>query len=554
MKNENMEKIALDNESKFTVLDPRGQPASISYVPLAPRLPDLNGKIVCIIDSFAPSEKNASGFENMFHKIIPVALQKRFPGVKVIFKESNTLGHRSEDTVLMQQIRDNKVAGYIYGTTIATTLVSSAFIAAANRFEKNGIPGMVLLFDALESVAKFSQSAFGCPVRYTAIPYPETALTQQQIQTAVDSIVRNLTVPLVAQELKSGTVVPSKYPRVLMSGNLDEIQRHYYEQGMTDGFPIIPPTEQRVKAMLQFTNHQPDEVLAKVFPPWNLEEVTVEKVAVNGVMAGCDSEYMPVLLAMVEAYLKAGGGDLVTSTNSFTFMTVINGPVRHQLKMNAGYGALGGGNKANTAIGRAVRLFVINLGGGKMGVNLLPVIGNVANSSFCFPENEEQSPWAPFSVDQGFKPGDSTLTFFSQGWAHIGNYGFGGFDEVAKHIAQFEFTAGAVILISPGRINYLKDSNGKVTTTKQEIKDYLWNKAVLPLNEFKSRHFYNAVINPRKASGEVKPEDLEQAGNTPFRVFAKNSIWLIVVGGGAAPMMQAWQIGRPVTVSIDKWR
>jgi hypothetical protein len=540
-------------EPEFTVLDPRGQQASSDYIPLAPRLLDLNGKTICIIDSFAPSEKNASGMENMFHKIIPAELKKRFPTVNVLFKESNT-GHLSEDTLLMKQIRDDNVSAYIYGTTTATTLVSSAFIFVSTRFEKNSLPGMVLLFDAFDSVAKFSQNTYGCPVRYTAIPYPETSMTQKQITEAIDSIISNLTTPLTTSETKTGTYTPPRYPRVLITGNLDKIQRYYYEQGMTDGFPIIPPTEDRVIAMLKNTSHKPDEALAKVFPPWNLEEVTVEKVAINGVMAGCDPEYMPVLLAMVEAYLKAGGGGLSTSTNSFTFMSVINGPIRHQLKMNASYGALGGMNKANATIGRAVKLFIINLGGGKMGINMMPTIGNVANSTFCFPENEEQSPWTPFSVDKGFKPGDNTLTFFSQGWAHTGNYGFGGLIEVAKDMAQFEYPMGATILMSPGRINYLKDSTGKVTMTKEEIKDYLWENALLPLGEYKSNHYYNALISPRIASGEVKPEDLNQPDNTPFRVYGKKNIWIIVVGGGSAPMMQAWQIGRPVTVSIDKWR
>jgi hypothetical protein len=541
------------SEPEFTVLDPRGQQTSTAYTPLAPRLKDLNNKTIYIIDSFATSEKNASGLENMFHKIIPEGLKKRFPSVNIVFKERNT-GHLDDDPVLMKDIKENNVAAYIYGTTTATTLVSQAFTWVINNCEKKDLPGLVLLFDALESVARFSQENYGCPVRYTAVPYPETAMKSDQISRAIDSIVFNLTAPLTSEETKTGTCTPPRYSRMLTTGSLDTIQKYFYDQGMTDGLPVIPPTEQKVAAMLRHTGHKPDEVLAKVFPPWNLEEVTVEKAAINGIMAGCDPEYMPVLLALIEAYLKAGGGALSTSTNSFTFMLVINGPIRRQLKMNTGYGALGGMNKANAAIGRALKLFIINLGGGKMGINMMPVIGNVANSTFCFPENEEESPWSSFSVDQGFTPEDSTLTFFSQGWAHTGNYGFGGFIEVAKDMAQFEYPSGATILMSPGRINYIKDSSGNVTMTKEEIKKYLWEHTVLPLKEYKSNHYFNALIGPRLASGEVKPEDLNQPDDTPFRVYGRNSIWIIVVGGGAAPMMQAWQIGRPNIVSIDKWR
>jgi hypothetical protein len=541
------------SEPVFTVLDPRGQPASIENIPLAPRLKDLNGKTVCIIDSFAPSEKNASGFEKMFHQIIPAGLKLRFPQVKVIFKERSSL-HRAEEAPLFTQMQDEGVDAYIMGTTIATTLVSSAFAFVASFFEKKGLPGMVLLFDALESVAKFSQENYGCPVRFTAIHCPETAMTQNQIDTAIESTIKNLTAPLTPEESNNEKITQVKYPRILLTATLDQIQNYFYQQGLTDGFPIIPPTENRVQAMINHTSHKPDEILTRMFPPWNLEEVTVEKVAINSVMAGCDPQYFPVLLAMVEAYLKAGGGDLSTSTNSFTFMSVINGPIRHELQMNAGYGALGGMNKANNTLGRALKLYIINLGGGKMGINMLPVIGNVANSCFCFPENEEQSPWASFSLDQGYKPEDSTLSFFFGGWAHSGNYGFADLAEVSKDIAQYEFPSGATILVSPGRINYLKKADGSLTMTKDDFKKYIQEHAVLPLGEFKSNHFFNLAISSRKANGEIKPEDLNQPDNTPFPIYGKNNIWVLVVGGGAAPMMQAWQIGKPVTVSIDKWR
>ena len=134
--------------------------------------------------------------------------------------------------------------------------------------------------------------------------------------------------------------------------------------------------------------------------------MNVEKVAINGVMAGCKPEYMPVLLASVEAFMKRDYEAVVRSTNSFSFMEIINGPIRKQLEMNADAWAVVSVNQANSTIGRALRLFIINLGGGKPGTNMMGVIGNISSVSFCFPEYKERSPWIPLSVELGFKPNE----------------------------------------------------------------------------------------------------------------------------------------------------
>ncbi len=148
--------------------------------------------------------------------------------------------------------------------------------------------------------------------------------------------------------------------------------------------------------------------------PENLK-VTVQKVAINGVMAGCPPKAMPVLLALFEAFNQRDYNSVVRPTNSFSFMTIINGPIRKELNMNAGTYALGPGNRANASIGRALRLFIRNLGGGRPGVNMMAVIGNISTYPFCLPENEAQSPWQPLSQDLGYKPTESVLSLFSGG-------------------------------------------------------------------------------------------------------------------------------------------
>ncbi len=205
--------------------------------------------------------------------------------------------------------------------------------------------------------------------------------------------------------------------------------------------------------------------------------MTVRQVAINAVMAGCLPEHMPVLLATIEAYQKFNLNSMLRSTNSFAFMQVVNGPIAKALKMNAGVNAVGPGNQANAAMGRALRLFITNLGGGAPGVNIMAVIGANSNYSFMFAENEEQSPWEPLSVTQGFRKGESTLTFYSGGWAHSGNYGLGTeLADVPPDLARYQLPSGAVLIISPQRAEAL----ARQGMSKEDVRKYLQSKTRRP--------------------------------------------------------------------------
>jgi hypothetical protein len=531
-------------EALFAALDPRGTQPPGDLIPLAPRVSDLNGKTVYIIKSW-PRD---SGLEGMFNKAAE-AIKNRFPAVTVVSKDRNTR-YSFDDPELWKEMKDKKVATFIYGVAPSSSTTAYAFKYSA-KLEKDGIPGTVLIFDSLISVAKDTQTRIGAPVRYTAVSYPETSLSENQVSNAMNSIIGNLTSPLTNEETKTGKYEPPKYPRIACTGTLSQVQDYFYKQGMTDGLPIIPPTEEKVAEMLRGTSHRPDEVLTTGFPPERLV-VTVEKVAINGVMAGCKPEYMPVLLASVEAFMKRDYESVVRSTGSFSFMEIINGPIRKQLEMNADAWAVGSVNQANAAIGRALRLFIINLGGGKPGINMMGVIGNTSSVSFCFPEYEERSPWTPLSVELGFKPDENTLTLFNGGWSHMGNYGYTStplFD-VGRDIAAFEYPSGAVILISAGRADVLK----KEGLSKEAVKDQIWKEAMLSLGEYKSGNFSRSMAADRVKRGELKQEELNQPDNTLISAYSRNTIYIVVVGGDGAPMMQAWQMSNPQSVSIDKWR
>jgi hypothetical protein len=184
------------------------------------------------------------------------------------------------------------------------------------------------------------------------------------------------------------------------------------ERGWTDGLPVVPPTEERVLAMLDGTPRAPSEVIGLI-PP-NLAQCTVEKVAINAVMAGCRPEYLPVVLTAVEAALMPAFGlhGVLATTNACTPVVMVNGPVARAIGMNAKGNVFGQGNRANAAIGRTLQLIVRNVGGGRPGEIDRSVFGSPAKYSFCFAEDEDDPRWESYAVSLGYSPSASTVTIF----------------------------------------------------------------------------------------------------------------------------------------------
>jgi hypothetical protein len=194
---------------------------------------------------------------------------------------------------------------------------------------------------------------------------------------------------------------------------LEDEHEAMFERGWSDGLPLIAPTEERVMRMLQATSRRPDEVVA-VVPP-DLVECTVEKVAINAVMAGCKPEYLPVVLAAVEAACteEFNVHGVLATTMPVGPVIVVNGPIRRAIGMNSGMNVFGQGNRANLTIGRALQLVVRNVGGGRPGEVDRATHGNPGKIAFCFAEDEEESPWPPLSADFGAAPGTNTVVLFT---------------------------------------------------------------------------------------------------------------------------------------------
>ncbi|HEU4726957.1 MAG TPA: hypothetical protein VFT22_03690, partial [Kofleriaceae bacterium] len=218
--------------------------------------------------------------------------------------------------------------------------------------------------------------------------------------------------PAQADALRARFEAGRLHARRLELGDIEDEIETAFDRGWTDGLPVVPPTPARVLRMLDGTQRAPDEVVA-VVPP-DLVPVTVEKIAINAVMAGCKPEYLPVVLAAVQAACTDAFNmhGLLCTTYFSGPVIIVNGPIAAQIGMNSGVNCLGQGNRANATIGRALQLVVRNVGGGLPGGIDRATFGAPSKYTLCFAEDEAGSPWEPLSADRGFARGRSTVSLF----------------------------------------------------------------------------------------------------------------------------------------------
>lgn len=534
-------------EPTYRALNPRGYQPETRLVPLAARPDGLDGKVVYVIHAWPANVP--SGFEAVVSEL-EAGLKAKFPGIKLVDRYKDAAYSEDEPELWAEAKRAASAFIYVPADSAATTMWSVTWSA---KLEGMGLPGVVLHFAALGENAERTREKLGTPVRLVSVPNRGEGASQAEL---TGNVVTALTAPLVAAEQKSGVAHAEPPGRIAVEGTLSEVQAYFDAQHWTDGLPIVPPTEEAVAAMLRATHHKPDEIVTRAMMPegW---PVTVEKVAINGAMAGVPPEAMPVLLGAVEAFGAGHFASGVRSTNSFSFMELVNGPIAKEIGMNSGTYALGPGNRANATIGRALRLFIYNLGGGENGVNLMGTQGNVGAYAFCFAENEAASPWEPYQVTRGFKADDSTITLFYGGWSHTGNMLHQDLKRLARDVAYFQWPSGLVALLSPAAASELAQKG----MSKADAEHELWQNATLTMGEFRNDHYYQRFIIPilkGKEMNGVKNRWPASYLNLPddarVQVYPKDDVRMVVVGGEANAMMQGWQMWGGTTVSVDKWR
>lgn len=221
----------------------------------------------------------------------------------------------------------------------------------------------------------------------------------------------------------------------------------YFEQGWTDGLPVVPPTEERIWAMLDAMGKQPSDILGAL--PVRARVITAEKLAINAVMAGCLSIYAPVLLAMIEALcdpaFSAHGP--TASTSGMGILTIVNGPIASQIGLNAGENLFGPGWRANATIGRALRLVLRNVCGALPGILDRSCFGHPGKFTYCIAEDEAHSPWTPLHAERGIPPDEGAVTLFAgEGPHQVANHAAADPEAVLRTIADVMVAAGRLSL------------------------------------------------------------------------------------------------------------
>jgi hypothetical protein len=328
-----------------------------------------------------------------------------------------------------------------------------------------------------------------------------------------------------------------------------------YAKGWTDGLPYVPPTEERVKKMLAGTPLAPSTLVAKIPPAWG--EATVEKIAANCVMAGCLPSYMPVVIAAVKAMTNPtmNLNGMQCSTHLSTPLVVVNGPARLELDMNSGSNVFGQGNRANAAIGRAVKLILVNIGGAIPGVTDKATLGHPGKYTYCIAENEEQSPWDPLHVERGFKRESSAVTVFGCEAPHnVNNQASQNAQDLAYTIADTMATLGKNMFYAQGEVMVVlcpshAETIAKDGWSKQHFKEYLYEKARKPVRLVKLGGLYGREVGRNFWPRWVNRED----ENEMVPMVRRASEITVVIAGGTgrhSAFLPGWATPS-VTVAVE---
>ena len=350
--------------------------------------------------------------------------------------------------------------------------------------------------------------------------------------------------PITTEEECRLTTSAFTSPRFRFS-DLEDAQEYYYRQGMTDGLPIILPTEDRVTAMLEYVGLGPGEVVAT-------EEIrgkkfTAEKVAVNSVMAGCRPEYMPVVIAAVQAMADPDFNlhDNNTSTDGVAILDLVSGPIARDLGINSGTVAMGYGFRANATIGRALGLIKINAYGSVPHQMDKSTFGHPGQYSFCFAENDDTIPWEPLRLVKGVSEDSSTVTIVGAGAPlQVSTHNYSQPDELLTIVSDAMLALGVgheevVVVLGPEVLEYVR----RAGWTKHRIKEFIFQRAQRTGEEWNVRY---------RALHQFTGSDLDRS--IPA-VKSPDNITVVGAGGSAGPfasIIGSWGSISSITKEINQ--
>jgi hypothetical protein len=312
--------------------------------------------------------------------------------------------------------------------------------------------------------------------------------------------------------------------------DLDAINKLYRERKWSDGLPIVPPTEARVARMLEGSVRKRSDVIADLAPGFGA--ATVENIAINAVMAGCEPAYLPLLIAAVDAVAAPEFNlqGIQATTNPVAVWIIVNGPIAQQLELNATFNCIGEGAWANATIGRALRLILRNVGGALPGEMDRATQGQPGKYTFCCAENEAASPWEPLHVERGFALSAATVTVVgAEGTMNMNTHSKDAAElirviaETMMHPTSNEYTHGGEpwLMIGPEHAEILHRGG----VSKAEFKCRLWEATKMPASHLSVKDLLRARDSRTDELGEIGPDTLLPISTSP------EEIGVIVAGG-----------------------
>ncbi|HEV7394627.1 MAG TPA: UGSC family (seleno)protein [Burkholderiales bacterium] len=450
-------------------------------------------------------------------------------------------------------------------------------LRASAAAEEAGIPSSTLVCEGFLGLAASTSVGLGMPnIPVAMVPghtgvQSKDELRRNILGVTIDNVVKNL----LGEPAKASEEKEPGARDIIFRGGFDEVNRYFYEHELADGLPIVPPTRERVEQFLKCTDRDSDEVLGIVLP--DSRAATIWSIAVNGVMAGCRPEYMPVLIALVEAMVDPYYGvEHSGNTPGGETLIVLNGPIIKQLGFNYTQGVMRDGFLANTSVGRFWRLYLRNVAGFLPHKNDKATFGNTWRVVVA--ENEDvvkELGWEPNSVDMGYAAGDDTVTISRfTGGNHISSLSGSTPEEMMPYLAdgvvrqyswQIMFTVGQgmgtlrpLILLGP----IIARTIAGWGWSKQDLKRYLYDHARLPAQQ------YERILRDWTMKPTWNLEDEVRLGRVP-KVFFESSdpnrmvplVWdpddyMIVVTGDPARnsayvFAHNGVLGYPVAKKID---
>lgn len=339
--------------------------------------------------------------------------------------------------------------------------------------------------------------------------------------------------------------------QIELTGSYSDIQDYYDNEGWSDGLPVVPATKELVQAMVAFSGLDPDTDLGIIQP--SNKTVTVEKVAINAVMAGCKPEYFPVVIAATKGILRSefNVGGVQATTGGAACVVVVNGPVQQEIGIHSDAACFGPGFRANATIGRAVRLVIRNLGDLVPGIMDKATLSTPGRFSFCFGENESRSPWETRQEELGYSKDTSMVTLLGiRGVYNIFDSSSSGklaLDTLVKSVVTegfanyYQIGSGSqmTLVLSPEHANEIAAEG----LSKSDVRHFIHQNARMPISRLKEKAHW---------SNRVWPDSIDIENDNELVPITTDEKDIVVLVAGGDGRHSAWLAGWGVTRIVSE--